>query len=203
MEGRWNSVLRCTQRIRSRWIFPIETIHILVCVCVFIICSVSFSLFYFVPVVGLFVLCVCWHREFIANTEGEGLFPFFLHDVSAITYWIVGIHKRSCTENERVTKEKAEGGSFKMNEKDFCISPFFFFRIDKTPDTIVCTRTSRYGTILRLPIFVGIPAFVSVFLDILQLCWFLLEPLLSPPQSIVNKRTRRGTWQKLIASFKV
>lgn len=162
--SKWKAdeTLRCTQRIRSQWIFPIETIHILVCVCLLFALSLSLSFILFPLLASLF--CVCADVASLSPIpKGKGFFPFFLHDVSAITYWIVGIHKRSCTENERVTKEKAEGGSFKMNEKDFCISPFFFFRIDKTPDTIVCTRTSRYGTILRLPIFVGIPAFVSVF----------------------------------------
>lgn len=124
MEGRWNSTLHPTNSFAmdfSDW----NDTH--PCVCVFIICSVSFSLFYFVPVVGLFVLCVCWRREFIANTEGEGLFSFFSAWRERDYLLDSGDPQKELHREWASNKGKSGGGKFQNERKGFLHITFFFF----------------------------------------------------------------------------
>lgn len=131
MEGRWNSTLHPTNSFAmdfSDW----NDTH--PCVCVFIICSVSFSLFYFVPVVGLFVLCVCWRREFIANTEGEGLFSFFSAWRERDYLLDSGDPQKELHREWASNKGKSGGGKFQNERKGFLhITFFFFFVLTKLP----------------------------------------------------------------------
>lgn len=200
MEGRWNSTLHPTNSFAmdfSDW----NDTH--PCVCVYYLLCLFLSLLFCSRCWPLCFVCVLTSRVYRQYRRGRA---FFLFSAWRERDYLLdsGDPQKELHREWASNKGKSGGGKFQNERKGFLhITFFFFFRIDKTPDTIVCTRTSRYGTILRLPIFFGIPAFVSVFFGYSSTLLVFTWTTSIPPQSIVNKRTRRGTWQKLIASFKV